>query len=190
LSTSSSAPPAEQAPRTTRTSERRGAVNGKGSGYRPPLPHKPRVPPKPPHLQNPVKERSSPRGLFCLLRDSSDTKCWSSLWRLVELKKDGSPQKSKTLTGSPARRNIQKQQGTRQGSGISPATRQDADRQTSNGALVQMDGCERTSPLEGTEDPNIGTDKLVNGDINTEPSSRARTERRLSKEDAVETHHL
>uniref|UniRef100_A0A8C9VT02 FYVE, RhoGEF and PH domain-containing protein 4-like n=1 Tax=Scleropages formosus TaxID=113540 RepID=A0A8C9VT02_SCLFO len=53
-----------------------------------------------------------------------------------------------------------------------------------------MDGCERTSPLEGTEDPNIGTDKLVNGDINTEPSSRARTERRLSKEDAVETHHL
>ncbi|XP_018585717.1 FYVE, RhoGEF and PH domain-containing protein 4-like isoform X3 [Scleropages formosus] len=211
-STSSSAPPAEQAPRTTRTSERRGAVNGKGSGYRPPLPHKPRVPPKPPHLQNPVKERSSPRGLVEAPRarmeeaagrvvaaaprarekQSKVSNLISQFEEssLVELKKDGSPQKSKTLTGSPARRNIQKQQGTRQGSGISPATRQDADRQTSNGALVQMDGCERTSPLEGTEDPNIGTDKLVNGDINTEPSSRARTERRLSKEDAVETHHL
>ncbi|XP_028263256.1 FYVE, RhoGEF and PH domain-containing protein 4 isoform X3 [Parambassis ranga] len=40
----------------------RGGVNGKGSGGRPWLQSKPQVPPKPPHLQSPVTELSSPLG--------------------------------------------------------------------------------------------------------------------------------
>ncbi|KAM3870080.1 FYVE, RhoGEF and PH domain-containing protein 4a [Diretmus argenteus] len=42
--------------------KRRGGVNGRSSGSRLPLQPKPQVPPKPPHLQSPVTELSSPLG--------------------------------------------------------------------------------------------------------------------------------
>ncbi|XP_039663628.1 FYVE, RhoGEF and PH domain-containing protein 4a isoform X1 [Perca fluviatilis] len=42
------------------TDKSRRGVNGKSSGFRPGLPSKPQVPPKPPHLQSPVTELSSP----------------------------------------------------------------------------------------------------------------------------------
>ncbi|MFT7812560.1 FYVE, RhoGEF and PH domain-containing protein 4-like isoform X1 [Arapaima gigas] len=209
-STSASAPPAEQAPCATGTSKRRSGVNGKGSAYRPCLPHKPRVPPKPPHLQSPVKEPSSPLGQVEVLRtrmEEAGGRVAASTFRArekqskvsnlisqfeessqVELKKDGSPLKSKPHSSSPAHRNIQKQQGTRQGLGSSPGPCQDADRQTSNGALVQLDGCERKSPPGGMEGPNIDSSRLVNGDINKGLSSRVRTDKKLPKEEDVEVH--
>ncbi|XP_034734953.1 FYVE, RhoGEF and PH domain-containing protein 4a isoform X2 [Etheostoma cragini] len=44
------------------TDKSRRGVNGKNSSFRPALPSKPQVPPKPPHLQSPVTELSSPLG--------------------------------------------------------------------------------------------------------------------------------
>ncbi|XP_042351885.1 FYVE, RhoGEF and PH domain-containing protein 4a [Plectropomus leopardus] len=46
------------------TDRSRGLVNGRSSGSRPWLQSKPQVPPKPPHLQSPVTEITSPLGRF------------------------------------------------------------------------------------------------------------------------------
>ncbi|XP_026166633.1 FYVE, RhoGEF and PH domain-containing protein 4a isoform X3 [Mastacembelus armatus] len=173
----------------------RGGVNGRGPSSRPQLQCKPQVPPKPPHLQSPVTELTSPlshiqKSPFRLGMEEKDgggvgrgavnrerprekqSKVSDLISRFeensnTENKREASPHKHiKSNNCSPAFRPYQRQ--TESLSSVPASPQQDDNKPAANGVLVQMEqdkGNKEREKEETNQSVRTETARLVNGDM-------------------------
>ncbi|XP_061577336.1 FYVE, RhoGEF and PH domain-containing protein 4a isoform X2 [Cololabis saira] len=182
------------------TSDRsRGGVNGRGPGSRPRLQSKPQVPPKPAHLQSPVKALLSPSVFVqkpplrvgmedgggkpgAVTRERAREK-YSKVSDLISHfeensnteKRDSSPLKhiNKASNCSPAHRGYPRKEAGRTQENHSSGPTQDAQKPAANGVLVQMEQDMEKEEKDQSDhgSARIKTNELVNGDTGSEEQS-------------------
>ncbi|XP_048862978.1 FYVE, RhoGEF and PH domain-containing protein 4-like isoform X1 [Brienomyrus brachyistius] len=190
------ASPGGTALQTPGTNKSHRSVNGKSSVFRPCLPHKPPVPPKPPHLQSPATESRSPLAQVNFFRPRMEDGVERTAAGRVREKsskvsnlisqfeenshtelKDASPLKSRAPRSNAAHRTSQRALESRQGAPVAQSLGRDGERQPVNGTLIQMDrAAGKTSPVDGTEETDTGTDRMLNGDVLSGHGVMERTE--------------